>query len=146
MRGIGQLFVIVTAYSPIRLPWDYCIRYNPSLQIAVVMIAVSIVWVGVENIVPKPTRRWLAALFGLIHGVGFSSVLGNLVAGIEPTAIEIPALLGFNVGVELGQLIIVLAVYPWFSWPDGATGALVERACFVAITGFGLLWSWNELV
>jgi hypothetical protein len=55
-------------------------------------------------------RRWALALgFGLVHGLGFASVLSDL--GLTSTHL-IEALIGFNVGVELGQLVIVLMLMP----------------------------------
>jgi hypothetical protein len=52
-------------------------------------------------------------LFGLMHGFGFSSVLRDL--GL-PTAAVVPALLGFNLGVEAGQLCIVGPLFPLVLW------------------------------
>lgn len=55
-------------------------------------------------------RRWLLALvFGLIHGLGFAAVLADLGLGSQQL---LEALIGFNVGVELGQLAIVAVVMP----------------------------------
>lgn len=82
------------------------------------IIAASIVFVAVENILTDGLSRWRPALvfvFGLLHGLGFASVLGEF--GL-PEANFIPALLGFNVGVEIGQLSVIaaafLAVGLWF--------------------------------
>ncbi len=74
-------------------------------------IAASVVVAALNNVVPVvQRRRWLAAfLFGLVHGFGFASVLAEL--GLPRDALAL-ALLGFNVGVELGQLAIVAAVLP----------------------------------
>jgi hypothetical protein len=56
------------------------------------------------------SRRWVMAFgFGLIHGFGFASVLADL--GLPQQALVL-ALVGFNVGVELGQLAIVAAFLP----------------------------------
>ncbi|MFT5484108.1 MAG: hypothetical protein ACI9GW_002770 [Halieaceae bacterium] len=55
----------------------------------------------------KQLRPWLTTLFGLIHGFGFAAVL--LEVGLPTTAAG-PALLGFNIGVEIGQITLVLAV------------------------------------
>jgi hypothetical protein len=55
-------------------------------------------------------RRWAAAfLFGLIHGFGFANVLTDL--GLQPGALA-ASLVGFNLGVEIGQLAIVLLFLP----------------------------------
>jgi hydrogenase/urease accessory protein HupE len=76
------------------------------------IIAASIVWVGIENLIWPDARRWrwaLAGTFGLIHGLGFASVLKELNL---PTYSMAKALVGFNVGVELGQLACILVVVP----------------------------------
>jgi hypothetical protein len=74
-------------------------------------IALSVVLASLNNIWPVVTRRgWvLAFCFGLVHGFGFASVLGDL--GLPRAALAL-ALAGFNVGVEIGQLAVVLAVVP----------------------------------
>src|SRR5581483_12501783 len=80
------------------------------------LIAATIVWVALENLLaPSPSRwRWLvAAAFGLIHGLGFASALTEL--GL-PRAAMVRALIGFNVGVELGQLAFVAVVMPPLLW------------------------------
>ena len=75
-------------------------------------IALSIVYVAVENFLrptPKASGPAVTFLFGLLHGLGFGSALRELgLAGWDLA----PALLGFNVGVELGQLAIVAPVFP----------------------------------
>ncbi|MEM6310204.1 MAG: HupE/UreJ family protein [Pseudomonadota bacterium] len=73
------------------------------------LIALSIVYVAIENIFVRNLGAWRPAIifgFGLLHGLGFASVLGEF--GL-PEAQFIPALLGFNVGVELGQLTVIAA-------------------------------------
>jgi hypothetical protein len=74
-------------------------------------IAVSVVLAALNNIFPIVSRRrWLAAFgFGLIHGFGFASVLAEL--GLPPTALVL-SLVGFNLGVEVGQLVIVSVFLP----------------------------------
>jgi hypothetical protein len=72
------------------------------------LIAASIVYVAVENIFSSGLSRWRPLVvfgFGLLHGLGFASVLGEF--GL-PEAQFIPALIGFNVGVEFGQLTVIL--------------------------------------
>ncbi len=76
------------------------------------VIAASILYTAVENVI-KPDVRWRFALtfaFGLIHGLGFASVLEEL---LPPNHVIVP-LLSFNVGVELGQLTIVAVALPVF--------------------------------
>jgi hypothetical protein len=75
------------------------------------VIAASIVVAALNNIRPQVTRRlWLVAFgFGLVHGFGFASVLADL--GLPRDALVL-ALVGFNIGVELGQLAIVVLFLP----------------------------------
>lgn len=71
------------------------------------LIAASIVYVAVENLFQRGLTRWRPLIifgFGLLHGLGFASVLGEF--GL-PESQFIPALIGFNVGVELGQLTVI---------------------------------------
>lgn len=74
-------------------------------------IAVSILYMALENIVGATKRRWLFALgFGLVHGFGFSFALHETLqfAGAH----LVTSLLAFNVGVELGQLCVLLLLVP----------------------------------
>lgn len=75
------------------------------------VIAASVVLAALNNLFPVfHGKRWLAAfVFGLVHGFGFASVLTDL--GLPTTAL-VAALVGFNIGVELGQLAIVAAFLP----------------------------------
>lgn len=75
-------------------------------------IALSVVIAALNNIYPLfRERRWVMAfLFGLIHGFGFASVLTDL--GLPQGAL-ILALVGFNLGVETGQMAIVAAFLPF---------------------------------
>ena len=75
------------------------------------IIAASIVYVAVENIFFPRLTPWRPAVvfgFGLLHGLGFASVLAEF--GL-PQGAFIPALIGFNIGVELGQLIVVAVAF-----------------------------------
>lgn len=75
------------------------------------VIAASIIVAALNNIFPKVTEgRWrIAFAFGLLHGFGFASVLADM--GLPPGARAL-SLVSFNLGVELGQLAVVLAVMP----------------------------------
>lgn len=84
---------------------------NPPSAIVEPVIALSIMYVAMENIISpklKPTRIGIVFLFGLIHGMGFASVLSNL--GL-PEKSFLSSLLMFNVGVELGQITIIVLAY-----------------------------------
>ena len=75
------------------------------------VIAASIVVAALATLrpIPRLSGPKIALAFGLIHGFGFSTVLREL--GLNPGTLAV-ALFGFNVGVELGQLAIVLVVFP----------------------------------
>ncbi len=75
-------------------------------------IALSIAYIGVENIlIEVPRQRWLiAGLFGLIHGFGFAGVLREM--GLPEEGL-VWCLLSFNLGLEVAQILLVSALYPW---------------------------------
>ena len=75
------------------------------------LIAASIVYVAVENIFMKNLSPWRPVIifgFGLLHGLGFASVLAEF--GL-PDGAFVPALIGFNVGVEVGQLAVIAVMF-----------------------------------
>ncbi len=74
-----------------------------------VLIAVSIAWIGVENLLTRKLgkqRLVLIFCFGLLHGLGFASSIGDKMDGVPRTQLTGP-LLGFNVGVELAQITVL---------------------------------------
>ena len=84
---------------------------QPMPNIIEPLIAFSIVLLALENIFfdkVRPWRLFMVFLFGLIHGLGFASALSDL--GLPNYAFA-NALISFNIGVELGQLAIILAMY-----------------------------------
>lgn len=92
---------------------------NLSPAIVEPLIAASIVFIAVENVIGGQIgwRRTLVVFgFGLLHGLGFASVLGEI--GLEPTRF-LTGLIGFNIGVELGQLAVILAAFLLVGLPFG---------------------------
>ncbi len=92
---------------------------EPPIHIVEPIIALSIAFVAIENIIVdklKPARIVLIFIFGLIHGVGFASVLTDL--GL-PQKEFFTSLITFNLGVELGQITVIIACWllfgKWFS-------------------------------
>ncbi len=85
--------------------------------------------------------RWsVAFLFGLVHGFGFASVLGE--AGL-PAGRAATALFGFNVGVELGQLFVVCLLWPFLRWitrGEPRRYEAVVRFGSAAVAGLGVFW------
>ena len=91
--------------------------FSPSSDIVEPLIALSIALVAIENVFFKKPPRWrpiVIFLFGLLHGLGFAGFFGEL--GL-PEGQFWSALIGFNIGVEIGQLsIVVLAVAAVSVW------------------------------
>lgn len=113
--GLWSLLKIITAFT---------IAHSITLALAALdivvlpgalvesIIALSIAYVALENLLPRyaVSRRWAVSfLFGLVHGFGFSSVLREI--GL-PKENLVLSLLNFNLGVEAGQLTVVLLVVP----------------------------------
>jgi hypothetical protein len=91
---------------------------TPPTRIIEPLIAISIVYVALENIFSprlKPSRIGVVFLFGLVHGMGFAGALGQL--GLPPNHYLL-ALVMFNLGVELGQISIIILAFllvgKWF--------------------------------
>lgn len=106
------------------------------------LIALSIVWIGIENIVrPKIGigRLFVIFSFGLLHGLGFAFVLGEV--GLTPTNFVV-SLIGFNIGVELGQLLVLvpLVIMGFFINTKGYYTRRVEQPASFAIAMTGLYW------
>ena len=106
------------------------------------LIAASITYVAVENIFTSGLNRWRPVVifcFGLLHGLGFASVLGEF--GL-PEDQFIPALIGFNVGVEIGQLTVIaimfLCVWQALRVARGQTGAHGVKLLYVALAVLAL--------
>jgi hydrogenase/urease accessory protein HupE len=113
------------------------------------MIALSIAYVAIENLLTSELKSWRLALvfsFGLLHGMGFAGVLRDL--GL-PRSQFLTALLTFNGGVEAGQLSVIalafLAVAYWRSNPASYRRFVVQPASF-AIALVGLYWTVQRIV
>ncbi|MBV8880483.1 MAG: HupE/UreJ family protein [Planctomycetaceae bacterium] len=91
------------------------------------LIAASIVYVAAENyFIREAKHRWVLTFgFGLIHGLGFSSVLRERLRDLDSIALPV---VSFNVGVELGQIAILLLAFPILAWiRKGATDEASAR-------------------
>ena len=104
-------------------------------------IALSIIWVALENLLRKdaPSQRWLISFFfGLVHGFGFASAIEPL--ALPPGRLAL-ALLGFNLGVEAGQAFVVALLLPLLLWMRGtAWEPRVVRAASVGVVVMALAW------
>jgi hypothetical protein len=90
---------------------------------------------------PARLRFAIAFAFGLVHGFGFAGVLIDIAL---PTGRLIPALLGFNLGVEIGQLVLVLAIWPLLRdlsrLREGVPHRLLVEAGSAGLCTVGLIW------
>ncbi len=151
---VALLLVATNLSSVIKIVTSFTIAHSITLALAAFdkvtlspsivepMIAVSIVYVGVENIWRNGKEiegRWLLTFaFGLIHGFGFAGVLKELNIGAGGSGIAVP-LVSFNVGVELGQLAVAALVWPLLQWlrnrPELTTKLVPVGSLLVAIAG-----------
>jgi hydrogenase/urease accessory protein HupE len=120
-----------------------------SPKIAEPLIAVSIVYVGLENVLRREApRRWLLAFaFGLIHGFGFATALGELGIGSGGSGVVAP-LFSFNLGVELGQVAMAALALPliWKLRQQPLFAARYAPACSWLITLAGGYWLLERTV
>ena len=113
-------------------------------------VAASIVYVAVENLVQAgaPVGRWrVTFLFGLIHGIGFATVLRDLGVAASTTGVAVP-LVAFNVGVELGQIVIVSLILPVL-WTLRKREAFLHwgvPACSTLVAVLGGIWLTKRLL
>ena len=120
-----------------------------SSRIVEPLIAVTIIYVGVENVWKHgdPHGRWLLTFaFGLIHGFGFASVLRELGIGAQAGGVAIP-LLAFNLGVELGQVAVAAIALPLI-WQLRTKPVFVQRwvpACSVLVALAGAYWFFQRV-
>lgn len=144
--SVRQLAVVVTAFTvahSITLSLAALNLVTPSGRIIEPAIALSIVYVGADNLLVhngRDVRAWIAFAFGFIHGFGFASVLREM---------DLPAralgwsLFSFNLGVEIGQLLVVLAVASAFSALRSRSEAMGRRLAFagsIVVMVAGTFW------
>jgi hydrogenase/urease accessory protein HupE len=141
---LRQLALVITAFTlghSVTLVATTLGWVAPDMRWVEAAIALSVAWVGLENFWLKDaSRRWMITLpFGLIHGFGFASVLSDI--GL-PKADEVLALALFNVGVEVGQLMVLALALPlvmlarrnpWFR-------TVGVRAVSIGVIAVGVMW------
>ena len=148
-RGVWSVVRIVTAFT---------LAHSVTLSVATLgivtisdriiepLIAATIVWVALENLfaAEPDRRRWIWSFgFGLVHGFGFASALGEL--GLKGATL-VRGLVGFNVGVEIGQLIFVAVFLPAQMWLARGRGArLTPRIASLAVAVIGTYWLVEQI-
>ncbi len=119
IRSVVIQCSIFTIAHSITLGLAACGYILPDSQIVEPLISISILFVAIENIVHNKVNQWRVAvifLFGLIHGMGFATAIKDI--GLSKTHF-FESLLFFNIGVEFGQITIILIAYfaiaKWFA-------------------------------
>jgi len=121
---------------------------TPASRIVEPLIALSILYVALENILSprlKPSRVGVVFLFGLVHGMGFAGALGQL--GLPQNAYLL-SLVMFNVGVELGQMTIIIAAFFLLARPFGGKPYYRRRVVFplsILIAATAAFWTVQRL-
>lgn len=148
VRRVRPLVGIVTAFTvahSITLAAS-AMGYAPTAlwfpPLVELLIAASIVYMAIENMVgAKLERRWLVAFgFGLVHGFGFSYALGESLQFAGSNLII--ALAAFNVGIELGQLLVLAVTVPVLSWLFSRVVAERTGAIIVSVLVAHTAWHW----
>jgi hydrogenase/urease accessory protein HupE len=141
---LGELVKIVTAFTvahSITLALAALDLLAPPARVIEPLIAASIVFVGAENVwalhrnaAPSALRnRWMVTLaFGLVHGFGFAAVLRQLAL---PRAALAASLVSFNLGVECGQVCIVVVAVPLLRWLRRVRAFALAASAFIAALG-----------
>lgn len=156
------LFLLSTRFAPLLIQVTaFTVAHSVTLALSVYgvvslpssivepLIAASIVYVAVENILTPQLKPWRALVvfgFGLLHGLGFAGVLEEV--GL-PSGQFVPALVSFNVGVELGQLTVIgtayLAVGIWGRNKTWYRTRIVIPAS-ATVAAVGLFWTVQRLL
>ncbi len=111
--SLRRLITVVTAFTiahSITLSLAALNIFSPPARVVEPAIALSIVYVGADNLMVhggRDVRAWIAFAFGLIHGFGFANVLREMDL---PSRALGWSLFSFNVGVEIGQVLVVVTV------------------------------------
>lgn len=145
--GGWALVRIVTAFTvghSITLSLAALNVLSPPASVIEPAIALSIVFVGADNLLVgrsgRDVRAWIALAFGLVHGFGFAYVLQEF--GL-PTEALAWSLFSFNVGVEIGQLLIVLGIAAGLALVRRRNRVAAERMAFagsIVVMAAGAYW------
>jgi hydrogenase/urease accessory protein HupE len=143
---VRQLAVVVTSFTvahSITLSLAALNLVTPPARIIEPAIALSIVYVGADNLLVRngrDVRAWIAFAFGFIHGFGFANVLREM---------DLPAralgwsLFSFNLGVEIGQLMVVAFVATAFAALRSRSRTAGQRLAFagsLVVIAAGAFW------
>tara|TARA_B110000971_G_C19967402_1_gene480945 strand:+ start:211 stop:1218 length:1008 start_codon:yes stop_codon:yes gene_type:complete len=150
VRGLRSLVYVITAFTvahSLTLALSIFTSITAPSAVVEAIIALSILFLAVEWITPEARRSKIATRypqlvafgFGLLHGFGFAGVLGDI--GL-PRDLALPALALFNVGLEVGQLMVVAAalVAGRFLAKPVSRYPLIGQVPIVLIGGVSVYW------
>lgn len=144
---LSQTTVFTVAHATTLFLSTYGIVSLPSRYIEPA-IALSIVWIAIENVFkPRlgPGRLAVVFAFGLVHGLGFASSLSDIPF---PHHDFVWALLGFNIGVDVGQLFVIATAFlivGWFRRASWFRSRIAVPASLV-IAAIGLVWAVQRVI
>lgn len=150
LRAIAGIVTAFTVSHSITLALATLGWVNPPSALVEQIIAGSIVFVALENLWlrgrAQKFRHVIAFAFGLIHGFGFAGLLADLGVGSENRAVVVP-LLSFNLGVEAGQLLVILVALPLLvcARRDHRFIAYVQPTASLAVATLGAIWCIDRL-
>ena len=147
-RGFRNLVIIVTSFTvahSLTLSLAMLGAIEPATWTVEAAIALTIAYIGLENLIASEVRhRWKTTFaFGLIHGFGFASVLR--VMDLPQRALAI-SLFTFNLGVEIGQVVIVGLMLPFLLFLERTHyRKLVTQVASSVIVALGLFWFYQRV-
>lgn len=159
VQGWRSLIYVITAFTlahSLTLGLSMLGRISAPSAVVEAIIALSILFVAIELLQPPEKRSALAARypqamafgFGLLHGFGFAGVLGEI--GL-PRDVELAALALFNIGLEVGQLLVVAAMVLFMRFVKPALLAhekwapALQQVPIIAIGGISVYWLLDRL-
>lgn len=144
--SLRQLVLVVSAFTAahsVTLSLAALDIFSPPARLVEPAIALSIIYVGADNLTVRggrDVRAWIAFGFGLVHGFGFAGVLKEMDL---PTRALGWSLFSFNVGVEIGQLVVVMAVASMLAAIRARSEAAGRRLVFagsLVVMAAGAFW------
>jgi hydrogenase/urease accessory protein HupE len=148
---LRRLILVVSAFTlahSITLSLAALNILDPPARIVEPVIALSIVFIGVDNLIVRggrDIRGWIAFAFGFVHGFGFAGVLREM--GLESRAL-VWSLLSFNLGVEIGQLFVVIVVATALAALRSRSETAGRRLAFagsIGVIAAGTFWFFERV-
>lgn len=131
---LGHSVTLIATFLGATPTWPW---FVPAVEAA---IAASVLYAAVAAMIHRSGSVLVFTGIGLLHGLGFSFVLGDILGRDAPDLV--PALLAFNIGIELGQLAILAATWSIVFFMKQLAEPALKPVRLGALTGIALLSSW----